>query len=173
MKRLSPRQERFCLEYIVDLNAAQAAIRAGYAPKFAKTNTTKLLLNTNIQKRISGLKAEREESTKISSENVVKELAACAFFDPVGIYDGNGNILPFEKWPAICRRMIRSHDAVTTENGVQLSKIRWNDKGKYMELLCRHLGLLRDKVEVSTDEVSLRSILSGIHDARRAKDGRG
>lgn len=158
-EKLTARQEKFCQEYIVDLNGTQAAIRAGYSAKTANRIGVVLLSNVVIQKKISELISARAEETKISAENVIKEVAECSFFDPSGIYDENGQVLPFPKWPAICRRMNKSFDTIETANGAKIHKIRWHDKGKFTELLMRHLGLLKDKLEVSTEDVTLRGIL--------------
>lgn len=50
--RLTDKQRKFCDEYLIDLNATQAAIRAGYTEKYANTNASKLLQNTTISQYI-------------------------------------------------------------------------------------------------------------------------
>ena len=79
MANLTPKQERFCEEYLIDLNATQAAIRAGYSEKTAYSAGQRLLRNVEIQNRIAELKAERSKRTEITQDRVVKELAAMAF----------------------------------------------------------------------------------------------
>ncbi len=71
-KPLTAKQEMFCLEYLKDLNATQAAIRAGYSEKTAKEISCENLTKPNIQSRVSQLMAERVEKTKIDAAYVLK-----------------------------------------------------------------------------------------------------
>lgn len=71
---LTDKQKRFVDEYLIDLNATQAAIRAGYSEKTANRIGPELLVKTCIQDAISKAKAERSERTKITKDLVVKEL---------------------------------------------------------------------------------------------------
>lgn len=79
MTNLSPKRERFCREYLVDLNATQAAIRAGYSTNSARSQACELLTNPNIERRIAELKAERAARTEITADDVVRELAKVGF----------------------------------------------------------------------------------------------
>lgn len=79
MTNRSPKRERFCLEYMADLNATQAAIRAGYATNSARSQARELLTNPNIERRIAELEAERAARTEIAAEEVVRELAKMGF----------------------------------------------------------------------------------------------
>jgi len=76
---LTPKQKRFCLEYIVDLNATQAAIRAGYSRKTARSMGQENLTKPDIKKEVSRLKAERSSRTRIEGDAVLGELAKGAF----------------------------------------------------------------------------------------------
>lgn len=92
-KKLTPKQERFCLEYLKDLNATQAYIRAGYKVKesVASVNASRLLANAKISARVEQLKAERSEKTRIDAEWVLKNLIQVANMamkaEPVMQYD--------------------------------------------------------------------------------------
>lgn len=79
---LTPKQRAFIDEYLVDLNATQAAIRAGYSAKTANREGTRLLSNAVIAQAITDAKAQRAESTGITAELVVQRLAAIATADP-------------------------------------------------------------------------------------------
>ena len=79
-KELTEKQAAFCLEYIVDFNGAQAAIRAGYAKSSARVTASKLLTKTNIQAEIKRNVEERNERTKISADQIVDQFARIAFF---------------------------------------------------------------------------------------------
>ncbi len=72
MAKLTPKQQRFVDEYLIDLNATQAAIRAGYSPKTANREGNRLLSKVDIQQAIEQAKAERSERTKITQDDVLK-----------------------------------------------------------------------------------------------------
>ena len=74
MANLTPRQQRFVEEYLIDLNATQAAIRSGYSEKTADSIGLQLLRKTQVAEAIAGAKAEREERTKIDADYVLKRL---------------------------------------------------------------------------------------------------
>lgn len=70
--KLTNKQEAFCQEYLIDLNATQAALRAGYSEKTAKDIGCENLAKPNIQKKIAELMAKRSEKTEINAEWVLK-----------------------------------------------------------------------------------------------------
>ena len=76
---LNERQNRFVQEYLVDLNATQAAVRAGYSEKTACEQGSRLLANVKVQEAVQKAKAERQERTEITADMVVKELQSVAF----------------------------------------------------------------------------------------------
>lgn len=73
---MTEKQKRFCDEYIIDLNATQAAIRAGYAEKYAHTNASKLLQNPNVKEFISNRMAEKEKELIADQNEVLKYLTS-------------------------------------------------------------------------------------------------
>lgn len=79
MAKLTAKQERFCTEYIIDLNATQAAIRAGYSVKTANRIASENLSKPDIQRKIQELQQERAERTEITQDRVLKELAGIGF----------------------------------------------------------------------------------------------
>lgn len=76
MARMTAKQQRFCDEYLIDLNATQAAIRAGYSEKYAHTNVTKLLQTTTIKDFIAQRMAEKESELIATQDEVLKYLTA-------------------------------------------------------------------------------------------------
>ena len=74
MQKLSPKQERFAREYLVDLNATQAAIRAGYSPKTAYSMGQRLLKNVEVQAFIQSAKQERAEKLARSAQDVLNDI---------------------------------------------------------------------------------------------------
>jgi phage terminase small subunit len=71
--QLTPKQERFCQEYLIDLNATQSAIRAGYSARSADVRGSENLRNPHIQSRIEELQEQRQERTQIKQDDVAQE----------------------------------------------------------------------------------------------------
>ena len=76
MDKLSPRQQRFVDEYLVDLNGQQAAIRAGYAPRSAVVTASRLLTRAKVREAIELGRRKLQERTEITAEWVIREIAA-------------------------------------------------------------------------------------------------
>ena len=76
MAKLTAKQQRFVDEYLIDLNATQAAIRAGYSEKTAFSIGTENLRKPLIQKAIQQRKQAREQRTEITQDRVIQELSA-------------------------------------------------------------------------------------------------
>lgn len=73
---MTEKQKLFCDEYLIDLNATQAAIRAGYSEKYAHTNASKLLRNTTIREYIENRIAEKEDKLIAKQNEVLKYLTS-------------------------------------------------------------------------------------------------
>ena len=84
---LNERQKRFCDEYLIDLNATQAAIRAGYSPKTAYSLGQRLLKKVDIQEYLQKRLKNREERTEVTQDRVLKELAKVAFHEAADYTD--------------------------------------------------------------------------------------
>lgn len=148
-RKLTERQRAFVEEYIVDLNGTQAAIRAGYAERNARTTAAKLLANSNIQERLSKKKSQRSERTKINADYVLMRLTEIDQMDAIDILDDNDNLLPISKWPAIWRQMISGLDIKELYDGSggeralagALKKIKWPDKVKNLDLIGKHVDV--------------------------------
>lgn len=76
MAKMTAKQQRFCDEYLIDLNATQAAIRAGYSEKYAHTNANKLLQNTTIKDFIASRMKEKESTLIADQDEVLKYLTS-------------------------------------------------------------------------------------------------
>lgn len=81
MPKLTNKQKRFCEEYLIDLNATQAAVRAGYSEKTADRIANQNLKKLEVQQYLQKLMQERSERTKISADDVVRELEKIAMTD--------------------------------------------------------------------------------------------
>ncbi|CAL7867511.1 terminase small subunit [Fusobacterium necrophorum] len=143
------KQDLFVKEYLKDLNATQAYIRAGYKFKsenVAAASAAKILRNPKIQEKIQKAMAEREKRTEITQDRVLREIANLAFTDRTGIVNLKKN-----------RVIIRDFEELTPEQracvaGVKETKygieVSFYNKEKALEMLGRHLGMFTEKVEV-------------------------
>ncbi len=90
---MTPRQRRFVQEYLIDLNATQAATRAGYSAKSAASRGCRLLRNPAVAAAIEKAQAKRAQRTRVSADRVVTEIAKVAFGDPRRLFSwGPGGI---------------------------------------------------------------------------------
>lgn len=158
---LTEKQKKFINEYLIDLNATKAAKRAGYSEKTAgsmgQQNLKKLEIQNEIDKRIKA----REKRTEISQDKVLKELAAIAFArstDYANVVRKKVKDPITGKWVTLSAVELTPTKQLTDEQIKALSGIKEGkygieisqcDKVRALELLGRHLGLWKDKVEVS------------------------
>ena len=140
MANLTPKQQRFVEEYLIDLNATQAYIRAGYAVKNDETASvmaSRLLGNDKVQTTIQEALKARQERTKIDADYVLKRLVEIDQMDVLDIMDDDGNVKPLRDWPKIWRQYISNIETISMDDGEGwLKKIKWPDKVKNLELLC-------------------------------------
>ena len=150
MANLTPKQQRFVEEYLIDLNATQAAIRAGYSEKTAKSIGQENLTKPDIQKAIEEAQNKRQEQTQIDAAYVLKRLVEIDQMDVLDIMDDDGNVKPLRDWPKIWRQYISNIETISMDDGEGwLRKIKWPDKVKNLELLGKHVsvGAFKDKIE--------------------------
>lgn len=150
---LNAKQQAFCDEYIIDFNATQAAIRAGYSEKTSYSHGQRLLNDVEIQKEISKKQIERSKRTEITQDRVLLEIARLAFNDPRKAFDDNNALLPVKQWPdevAAAISSIKTKEITDSEgNTVGISQeVKFWDKSKNLDLAARHLGMLNDKLEL-------------------------
>ena len=173
LAKLTPKQRRFVAEYLVDLNATQAAIRAGYSENRASEIGYQLLQKTTVRDSIQAAMEERERRTGVTQDWVVQELyriAAAdrgAFARVVTLRAGEDGRLPAQVVE------LTDTDTLTEDQraalaGVEETKygIRVNtyDKLKALELLGRHLGMFTDKVEQSGETTIRLELGAGLEE---------
>ncbi|EMB4322218.1 terminase small subunit [Pluralibacter gergoviae] len=152
---LTDKQEAFCREYLIDLNATQAAIRAGYSDKTANRIAANLLSKVGIQNRISGLKTKRNKSIGIDASYVLKRLVEIDQMDVLDILTETGDLKPVALWPKLWRTSLSGLDIIAMagdgDKAALLKKIKWPDKIKNLELLGRHVSVqaFKDKTELT------------------------
>jgi len=167
---LTARQKAFIQEYPIDLNATQAAIRAGYSVKTAKETGCLLLTKANIQEALQKALNKRADKADITAERVLKEIARLAFSDikeyiDIGP-DGCVQVKPFEDMPTGASRAIQSvkekkrilasgkGDGEETILESTFEFKLW-DKGRALEQLGKHLGFLFNKPDPLPEPVPI------------------
>jgi phage terminase small subunit len=137
---------KFVSEYLVDLNGTQAAIRAGYAPKSAHVTASKLLKKPKVKGALDAAIAERSKRTDVTADRVIQEIARLAFVDVSKAYNADtGELLKPNEMPDDVRAAFGGLDFAKSGDKVG----RFLGKERSLELLGKHLGLFRDKVELS------------------------
>ncbi|AHF77911.1 Terminase small subunit [Sodalis praecaptivus] len=153
---LTDKQEMFCREYLIDLNATQAAIRAGYSEKTANRIAAQLLSKLDIQNRIAQLKAERNEEIGIDAAYVLKRLVEIDQMDVLDILTESGELKPVKDWPKCWRITLCGLDVTVIASGEEegtalLKKIKWPDKVKNLELLGKHVNVQAFREQIKAD----------------------
>lgn len=144
-KPLNDREERFCQEYLKDLNAVNAAKRAGYSDRHAADHAWAIMRRPAIAKRIAELMAKREKRTEITADRVLQEVARVAFSDPRQLVDASGKRLRhIDELPDDLAAAVASFE-------IDAGKVKYRfwDKNSALEKLCKHLGLLTDRLHVT------------------------
>lgn len=148
-RRLSPKQAAFVAEYLKDLNATQAAIRAGYSAKTAASQGERLLRNVEVQRAIQAAQLARQQRTEITQDRIISELAKIAFGDPRDVMEWGPNgvkLRASSELTAEQAAQVLEVSETTSASGGSL-KLKKHDKVKALELLGRHLGIFTDKFE--------------------------
>lgn len=147
---LTPKQKRFVEEYLIDLNATQAAIRAGYSKKTAKSTGCENLTKPDIAKAIQQAKLNRSERTKIDADWLLTRLADEADADISDIINDEGSLKPVSAWPKVWRQgLVQGLDIeqqYTYQDGQQVpdgvvAKVRLSDRVKRLELIGKHVAV--------------------------------
>lgn len=172
---LTPKQAQFVAEYLVDLNATQAAIRAGYSPDTARAIGSENLSKPDVAAAIAEAQAERAKRTEITQDRVLKELAKIGFADISDVitwgtkqiaigYDEDGKKLPPDE---IADAVLVRHepsafveamdsDSLPSEARAAVAevaltknglRIKMHDKRAALESIGKHLGMFKDRHE--------------------------
>lgn len=167
--KLTPKQEKFCKEYLVDLNGAQAAIRSGYSEHTAKEIASENLTKPNIVARIGQLRVELEEKTDLTPIKVLKELQNWAFGDFTEFMELSTEeiralpdeirrlIVGFEKTTRTLTRPVDDDSEVDIEE--TKLKVQFVNKERAMDMINKHLGFYEQKkkeTEKKQEEATLK-----------------
>lgn len=157
---ISEKQKRFVDEYLIDLNATQAAIRAGYSEKTANEQASRLLTNVNIQNYLSERRKAIQQRTEITQDRIMREYAKLGFADirkavkwspTLGNVDIDGNIVSTNGVQLVDSGDLDDDTAAAVAEIGQTAqgiKIKMHDKKGALDSMSRILGLFNDKVNV-------------------------
>jgi len=171
MAKLTAKQKAFVAEYLIDLNATQAAIRAGYSERTAEQMAYKLVQKSSVQEAIQEAMKNREQRTQITQDKVLNELAKIAFANGTDFASLKTGTKKEQVWNEetqeyeeveVEKQFVQFVDTDTlppdkkaaiaaikeTRYGIAVESC---DKVKALELLGRHLGMFNDKVKIESD----------------------
>lgn len=166
MSNLTPKQQRFIDEYMIDMNATQAAIRAGYSEKTAQEQSSRLLSNVMVQQAVNEAKHNRSERVMFDADEVLRAHVDIHRMDVADILDDNGAVLPLQQWPKEWRQNVSSFEVQElTQDGVvigHLKKLKWPSKLDNLKLLGQHVsvGAYSEQLQASikhSGEINSRS----------------
>lgn len=166
MAELNDKQKRFCEEYLVDLNATQAAIRAGYSENTAKEQASRLLTNVNLQEYLTTLRLELQQDTGVTPKRVIQEYARIAFSDIRALYNEDGSLknitdLTEDEAAALAGvdvdELWDGYGEERQQNGLS-KKIKRYDKVKALDSLARHLGLFERDNQQSKPVININGM---------------
>lgn len=145
---MTKKQKLFVDEYLIDLNATQAAIRAGYSPDTAYSIGQENLKKPEIKARIDKAMAERSRRTGVNADRVIMELAKIAFVNAANVIDHKTATVKSDASPDDTAAIQSVKVKTFGEDGLE-REIKMADKLKALELLGKHLGMFKDKLELS------------------------
>ena len=148
--KLTAKQKKFVDEYLIDLNATQAAIRAGYSKKAANRIASDNLSKHDIQQYLQECQKKLQNKTEITQERVINELASIAFSkgtDYATVKNGCVTIKDTDKLTENQKAVISG--VKSTPYGVE---IKLTDKLKALELIGKHIGMFKDKDDANANK---------------------
>ena len=169
MTKLTEKQQSFVEEYLKDLNATQAAIRAGYSKRTAYRQGADLLQKTSVADAIQKAKQKRIERNEIDADYVLKRLVEIDQLDVLDILDANlESFKPISEWPKAWRQSITGldlkkmiqygKDSEDDEVSI-LQKVKWPDKVKNLELLGKHVDVQAFKEKVDIEATQTHNVM--------------
>lgn len=143
---MTPKQQRFVEEYLIDLNATQAAIRAGYSERTAYRTGADCLKKPQIAAAISEAQAARAKRTEINADWVLRRLAEEVEADLADLIGDDGTVKPVSSWPKVWRTGLVSGVDVHEENADgakigQIVKLKLSERIKRLELIGKHVNV--------------------------------
>lgn len=164
---MTPKQEAFVREYLIDLNATQAAIRAGYSANRADAMGHENLRKPEIAAAVAAAQQARAEKTGVDAEWVLKRLHSEATADLADLYDDNGNLKSVHEWPMVWRTgLVAGIETVQERDGkdedgaptfVTVRKVKLLERTKLLELIGKHIGVQAFKEKLEVEDITDRA----------------
>ena len=147
-KGLTAKQLRFVSEYLIDSNATQAAIRAGYSPKTAEQQGYRLLTKVQVKEAVAAHTSKILNNLEVTAERVLKERARLAFLDPRKFFDAKGKPLSIHELDDDTAAAVAGFEFETVKVGkrmeTRLARMKITGKDPSLTALEKHLGLYKD-----------------------------
>ncbi|MCP4493187.1 MAG: terminase small subunit [Gammaproteobacteria bacterium] len=167
-EKFTEKQEKFCHEYIIDMNGTKAAIRAGYSERGADVQAANLLRKIRVREKIDELKRKACKRNDIHVDRVLQEFARLAFLNPALLFDENGDLIPIQKLDEDVARAIGAFDVTEVRihrdgedtKYEQVKKFKLSDKIRALDSLAKYLEMFKDKESSSSDK--LVELIGGI-----------
>jgi phage terminase small subunit len=165
MAKLNLKQARFVVEYLKDLNATQAAIRAGYSKKTAQEQSSRLLSNAMVAAAVTQATAKQLQKAELTIQGVLEAVRRVVMGDIRRLFDGHGNHIPIHKLSSEDAALVASVEYITKSAKVgnghtdRVYKLRIKNHEKYVELAMKYFGLLKNEQEghgVDWDKLAAR-----------------
>jgi len=148
---LNTKQRIFVNEYIVDFNATQAAIRAGYSENGAESKGSQLLSNVKVSAEVDKALAKRQKRVTVTQDDVIRELRMIAFSDMDDYVEwGPDGVTLKPKEERGTGRLISEVKETVTKGGSR-QHLKLHSKTKALEMLGKHLGMYTDRHEVVSE----------------------
>lgn len=172
---LTKKQEAFVREYLVDLNATQAAIRAGYSEKTAGVIGHENLTKPEINEAVKKAMGDRAERTEVTADMVIDELAALAFYDPAdlaALTDEEGNPVRISGPEQIVRLPKHIRKAIVGWSWDKAGNftLRFAPKPATLELIGRHLGMFKQEIDLNINDGVAKALEAARRRAIEAKE---
>lgn len=154
---LTPKQAQFVREYLVDLNATQAAIRAGYSPRTAESQGSTLLRNPKVRACLEVGRARLAQAVEVTQERVLQELARLGFLDPRRLFNPDGSPKPIQDLDDDTAAALAGLDVMEVYEGQgenrafvgYLKKYKLADKKGALDSIAKHLGMFVERKELT------------------------
>lgn len=152
------KHQAFVTEYVVDFNATQAAIRAGYSKRTARQQASRLLSKVNVQAAIKALVKRATAKAELTVERVSEEIARLCFYDISQLYDETGQPRALHELPVELRTVISGVEVLEEHQPgdgrkpaklVVTKKFRCHDKNAALQMAGRHLKMFTDKLDLA------------------------
>ena len=156
VRKLSEKQKAFVREYLIDLNATQAAVRAGYSTRTAKGQGSRLLTKVHVQKAVAKGAQKSTERAQLSTDDVLREFMRLGFADMADFISWTSDGSSLKSSEELTRDQTRAISEIivdswkTAEDVTQSRiKLKLHDKRAALEALAKHLGLFINKHELT------------------------